>query len=160
MKYVLTAVSVFVLDFVLKEHMDAVCGLDEEKRLANGRLILKKYYNTGAAGNLLSHTPRLAQCIHAAVLGLIAAESVRRLPRAGGGNVPLKLGLSLMLGGGGSNLYDRIRRGHVLDYVSFGFGPKRFRRLVFNVSDFCVFAGAVLAGTGYYRLMCGQKSDS
>ena len=34
--------------------------------------------------------------------------------------------------------------GYVTDYVSFRFGPEKFRRLVFNVSDFCIFFGLAL----------------
>lgn len=47
-------------------------------------------------------------------------------------------------GGGMSNWYDRHKRGYVTDYVSFRFGPEKFRRLVFNVSDFCIFFGLAL----------------
>ena len=43
-----------------------------------------------------------------------------------------------------SNWYDRHKRGYVTDYVSFRFGPEKFRRLVFNVSDFCIFFGLAL----------------
>ena len=55
-----------------------------------------------------------------------------------------KLGLALTIGGGMSNWYDRHKRGYVTDYVSFRFGPEKFRRLVFNVSDFCIFFGLAL----------------
>ncbi|MDE6887595.1 MAG: signal peptidase II, partial [Eubacterium sp.] len=49
-----------------------------------------------------------------------------------------------LAGGGLSNLYDRLRKGYVVDYFSFGTGPKWFRRLVFNLADFFVFAGVLL----------------
>lgn len=64
---------------------------------------------------------------------------------------PAKTGLSFLAGGGLSNLHDRLVKGHVVDYVSFGFGPKRFQKLVFNMADFFVFAGVVICMVHYIR---------
>lgn len=63
----------------------------------------------------------------------------------GQGNRMLKTGLSMLLGGGFSNTYDRLRRKYVVDYFSFGFGGKRFSRIVFNLSDFGIIIGALMA---------------
>lgn len=146
MMYLLTIIGVFILDYCMKNHMDQVRTLSEQRPLAGGRIILKKYYNTGAAGNLLNSSPKAMLCIHAVVLGTVSAclgliWHRKDLPA-------VKLGLSFMAGGGLNNLYDRLTKGHVVDYLSFGFGAKRFRRLVFNLSDFFVFAGAVLCTAG------------
>lgn len=59
-----------------------------------------------------------------------------------------KTGLAMLAGGGLSNLYDRYTKHHVVDYVRFQTGPKWFRRIIFNVSDFFIFIGAVLAVIG------------
>ena len=57
----------------------------------------------------------------------------------------------MLAGGGLSNLYDRYTKHHVVDYVRFQTGPKWFRRIIFNVSDFFIFIGAVLAVIGSER---------
>ena len=54
----------------------------------------------------------------------------------------------MLAGGGLSNLYDRYTKHHVVDYVRFQTGPKWFQRIIFNVSDFFIFIGAVLAVIG------------
>lgn len=54
----------------------------------------------------------------------------------------------MLAGGGLSNLYDRYTKYHVVDYVRFQTGPKWFQRIIFNVSDFFIFIGAVLAVIG------------
>ena len=59
-----------------------------------------------------------------------------------------KTGVALLLGGGLSNLYDRYTKGHVVDYFHINIGPKRLRNIIFNISDFCVFIGALLAVAG------------
>ena len=45
------------------------------------------------------------------------------------------LGWSLVLGGALGNLYDRIRYGHVIDFLDFRIWP------VFNIADACICVG-------------------
>jgi signal peptidase II len=52
----------------------------------------------------------------------------------------LKLGAAFMLGGAASNVYDRVKRGFVVDYFSFSF----FNKVVFNISDFFIFIGSII----------------
>jgi len=56
------------------------------------------------------------------------------------GNVWLRLALGLTLGGALGNLIDRIRLGHVTDFLDFGPVP------IFNVADAAVVCGALLLG--------------
>lgn len=53
------------------------------------------------------------------------------------GNVGLRLVLGLLLGGALGNLIDRVRLGHVTDFLDFGPWP------IFNVADTAVVAGAL-----------------
>ena len=53
-----------------------------------------------------------------------------------------KLVLILTLGGALSNYYDRIRRNYVVDYFSINVG--RLKKVIFNLGDIFIFAGAVL----------------
>ena len=56
--------------------------------------------------------------------------------------VPL-IALSLVSGGGLSNLYDRIvYGGHVIDFLNVGIGP--LRTGIFNVADMAIMAGTLL----------------
>ena len=66
------------------------------------------------------------------------------------GNGVLRTGLALLLGGAFSNTYDRLRRKYVVDYLSFGVKWQGLRRVVFNLADFGIILGALLAvlGTG------------
>lgn len=64
------------------------------------------------------------------------------------GNLTLRTGLSLLLGGSFSNTYDRLKRKYVVDYFSFNVKWKPLRRIVFNLSDFCIIVGALLTALG------------
>lgn len=142
MRYISVIAFIFVLEYNVKNYMDKAYPSGRQRPLACGRAILKTYYNTGAAGNFLSGHPKAVRRIHTAALGIVLTAMLWIYRRKGAAMA--KLGLSFLIGAGASNLYDRLAKGHVVDYISFGFGPERFRKLVFNISDFFVFAGILL----------------
>lgn len=102
----------------------------------NGVVEVVTVYNEAMAfgGKYLRGRALLAAS--AAVLGIALAESRRaRAP----------LGFGLVLGGGLSNLAERLFCGRVLDYLHFPKAPGRVGRLVFNLADFAIFFGALLS---------------
>lgn len=52
------------------------------------------------------------------------------------------LGVALFVGGGGSNLLDRISHGLVIDFMNVGIGPVRTG--IFNVADMAIMLGAAV----------------
>ena len=54
------------------------------------------------------------------------------------------VGTGLILGGGLSNLWERMKKGWVLDYLRFPKAPGKLRRYVYNLADFAVFLGGLL----------------
>lgn len=133
---------IFLLEYCVKRHMDRVRTLQEQRSVAGGKMILRKYYNTGAAGNFLENHPKYVRCVHIAALTAVFAALLYAMRKKNA--AAAKTGLSFLAGGGLSNLYDRLAKGYVVDYVSFGFGPNWFQKLVFNIADFFVFAGIIL----------------
>ena len=51
---------------------------------------------------------------------------------------PLRLGLGMQLGGAIGNLLDRVRMGHVTDFIDLGFWP------VFNLADASIVLGIII----------------
>ena len=97
---------------------------------ADGRMELTTLWNErGAFGLPLSRKTILG----VSALGLTALWVQRK-------KAPLSAGL--VLGGGLSNLLERVREGRVYDYIRFPKAPEQVRRYVFNLADFAVFAGA------------------
>lgn len=97
-----------------------------------GYVRLKPLWNEGAAFGLPipGEALRLGS---AAALGAVWAVR-RRCP----------VGAGLILGGGLSNLCERVLWGRVLDYVRFPKAPGPLRRYVFNLADLCILAGGAL----------------
>lgn len=143
MLYVLIAAGVFALDFGMKHFVDKKYRIKEQHPCLKRKIILEKYYNTGAALNFLEKKPGLMRGIHTVMI-VMAGIYFYILLRTPGKKLA-KTGMALLLGGGANNLYDRYTKGHVVDYFRINAGPKRLRRIIFNISDFCIFIGALLA---------------
>lgn len=141
MKYAAVAAMVFAGDFFLKQHMEER-GFQEEAELCSGRIVLKKYHNKGAALNFLEQKPETVKKTCGALLLVLGALWYLLLRRKA--NPGILLGLSLVLGGGANNFYDRVKRGYVVDYFSFRTPSKKLNRIIFNISDMCIFLGALL----------------
>ena len=106
---------------------------------------LRPLYNKGAGFGWSRFRGRpLAAACTAALAALLL------LARQGGGTL-MRLGVGLTLGGGASNLWERVRHGRVFDYVRFPHLPGRGKHLVFNLADFFIFLGLALLLAGGHR---------
>lgn len=143
MIYLLISTGVFLLDFFIKAYMDRNYVRKEKHPRFNGKIILEKYYNDGAALNLLQQKPLLLRMIHTIIL--LAVGTIYYFSLRHSGHPIGKTGLALLLGGGAGNLFDRYTKGHVVDYFRINIGPKWLKNIIFNLSDFCIFIGALLA---------------
>lgn len=140
------AFGIFVLDLLLKNHVEKSLQEGDEKPFCGGRLLIRKYHNKGAFLDMGEGRQGLVSMLS---LGLTLFMTVIFLGTFSfRGNSTLKAGLAFLLGGAYSNTYDRLTRKYVVDYVSFPVKNKRFRKIVFNVSDFCIMIGALLLVIG------------
>lgn len=112
-------------------------------------LILKKYHNTGAMLNLGAAKRSVVTAISVALTALLSIAFLLSLGQRG--NHILRIGLSFLLGGSFSNTYDRLKRKYVVDYLSFNVKWNWLRKIVFNVSDFCIIVGSLLTALGASR---------
>lgn len=135
-------------------HPHMPCGADREapavgsprRFLFRGHILVRRYHNKGAVLNLGQNKRRAVAAISVAMC--IAAAVVFILSLGRRGNRLLRVGLALLLGGAFSNTYDRLKRKYVVDYFSFDVKWEPLRRVVFNISDFCIMIGALLAAVG------------
>ena len=119
----------------------AAVGLVDQ--LAGGRLVLRRVYNRGAAFNLLEKSPQFVTKLSAWLGAVLLVRDVFLMRKKG--HTAEKTGMMLLTGGALSNLYDRIMRGKVVDYLAVKSRWKRLSRLTFNLGDVCIAAGALLA---------------
>ena len=111
--------------------------------LLGGRILIRKYHNKGAILNW-GHKRRRMVAVVSVVL-CVMMWGVFMLSFGHRGNHLLRIGLAFLLGGAFSNTYDRLKRKHVVDYFSFGVKWKWLSRIIFNISDFGIIIGALIA---------------
>lgn len=93
--------------------------------------------NTGALFGLFRDNATLFGLVSLAVIGAIAWYHGRA-----GRSPMLSVALGLLLGGAIGNLFDRLTRGHVVDFVDAGIGGLRW--YTFNVADAAISSALVL----------------
>ncbi len=141
MLYALAAVLVAAGDLWIKNGIEKNMDEHTEKPILQGKGILRRYHNRGAAMNLGEKRGPLV-CVLSIALTWIALAAFCFTLAQKGQNL-MKAGLSLLLGGAFSNTYDRLRRKYVVDYFSFSTGWKALDRIVFNLADFAILIGAL-----------------
>lgn len=147
MIYIGIVAGIFVLDFVIKRYVDKKYAAKEKHPKLGGSFYIEKYYNSGAMLNLLENKPGVLKIVQTVLMIVVCIWFYFSLRRNDGQLG--KIGTAFLVGGGLNNLFDRYTKGHVVDYVGFGFGPKWFQRIIFNISDFFVFIGGVLVVVGH-----------
>jgi len=76
------------------------------------------------------------------VVGLVLAALLAYLFISKPQNPIVGVSIALIVGGGVSNLIDRMRYGYVVDFLNVGVGPVRTG--IFNVADMAIMLGVVL----------------
>jgi signal peptidase II len=99
-------------------------------------------FNTGAAFSFLHDAGGWQRWLFSALaitVSLVLIVWLRRLPR---GDWRTALPLSLVIGGALGNLIDRVRFGHVTDFIEVYYGQWSWP--AFNIADSAICVGAVL----------------
>lgn len=139
---IVSVLGIFFGDLWIKDRIEKTGGENFPVCFAGGRLILKKYHNTGAMLDFGASRRTVVAVLSVILTILVTIAFVLSLGRRG--NHTLRAGLTLLLGGSFSNTYDRLKRKYVVDYLSFNVKWKWLRKIVFNFSDFCIIIGSFL----------------
>jgi signal peptidase II len=124
------AVAAVGADQLTKQVVARTLSLGEEVEIA-GPFSIHHVHNSGIAFGLFSSATSV-------VIGLTALAVLWMLvffARSGARHPVLPVALGLVLGGSVANLLDRIRLGHVTDFLDFRFWP------AFNLADLFIVVG-------------------
>lgn len=105
------------------------------------------WYNTGAAFGMFQQGGMVFTVLAFIVIGLI----LYYYPQVEKADWPLRLAMSMQLGGAAGNLIDRLTIGHVTDFISVGNFP------VFNVADASITVGAVVLFLGVWMMERAER---
>lgn len=102
--------------------------------LLDGKVRIEPVVNPGAAFGVLPNQTILLTAVAAVIVGALVV-SYRRLAR---GPIWLRIGLGMIMGGATGNLLDRVRLGHVRDFIDLRWWP------VFNAADSFIVIGVTM----------------
>jgi signal peptidase II len=141
--YLLIALVVVLLDRWTKHIVAKRISLYSHIQVIPGFFTLTHTENTGAAFSLFADSNahwKTAMLIVFSVIALLVVSVL--LWRNHHAHVATGIGLSLIMGGAVGNLWDRLARGRVVDFLLFY--VKRYQWPVFNLADSAIVVGAGL----------------
>jgi len=106
----------------------------EETDKVIGPLTIHRVQNSGIAFGLFSSATALVTVLTAIAVGWMLVF----FARSGSRHPVLPAALGLLIGGSVSNLVDRVRLGHVTDFIDFGWWP------AFNLADSFIVIGVTI----------------
>ena len=137
----LSIVGIAILDLWIKSRVEKKIKRGEEIPVCRGKILLRHVHNEGMALNMLDRYPKAVKWISIVMTGLVAVYALCLFGKHKNGLE--KISLSFLIGGAVSNLYDRIKRKYVVDYIGFKTKWKKLTDITFNIGDFSIFAGAI-----------------
>lgn len=140
MKTALSAAATWMACRSARWYLDRSSRKDTE--YLGGRVRLRTLWNQGAGFGLPIGKQLLPVLSGVAMLSLLARRQEH----------PVATGA--ILGGGLSNLQERLTEGGVYDYVQFPKAPKPIRNYVYNLADFAI----ILGGAGLLRRRPNKRS--
>jgi signal peptidase II len=105
-------------------------------------LDITRYHNTGAAFSFLAGAAGWQRWLFTALAIIVSVALVLWLRRIDRGEKALASAVALILAGALGNVIDRLRLGHVIDFINVHWGEHYFPAL--NVADSAITIGAAL----------------
>jgi len=134
-------ISVFLLDQASKIFVLRELKLNESMEVIKNIFYFTLVHNTGAAFGILK-----GQTFFFIILSILAVTTIAIYIRKSlNARLVVKIALGLILGGALGNLVDRLRFGHVIDFLDFRIWP------VFNIADSAITVGASLLIIGLFK---------
>jgi len=129
------AAAGIVADQVTKYVVTSTVGLDDSVHVL-GPLSIHHVQNPGIAFGLFSSATSVVTVITAAAIVWMLVF----FARSGTRHPALPAAFGLLIGGSASNLFDRIRLGHVTDFIDLHWWGMR----IFNLADSFIVVGVVI----------------
>ncbi|MCR4670437.1 MAG: signal peptidase II [Saccharofermentans sp.] len=131
-----------VIDIISKYLISLNLEFGQKHDVIPGFFSLHHVVNTGSAFSFLADKSWGIYVLSAFSIIMGLALFALMIYTAGNGYKIMSFALSLLSAGAFGNLIDRIRLGHVIDFLRFDFGSYTFP--IFNFADICAVCGTII----------------
>ena len=139
-------VVLLCVDMGIKQYIEDTFDRQEERKCIVPGIVLRKVYNRGFLLSTLEKYPQIVQGASAVTgVAILFYDLLLFLKK---GKWLEKTGMIFLTAGAASNIYDRLVRKKVIDYIGFQSKNKFLSSLTANLADFYIVIGAVLVGIG------------
>jgi signal peptidase II len=153
--WLLLSLAIIGLDQLTKAIVLAMLQPYEPHEVIAGFLNWTLAFNTGAAFSFLADASGWQRWGFAGLAVVISTVLIGWLARTPRADWRTALPLGLIVGGALGNLIDRLRFGHVTDFIQVYYWPGKDWP-AFNVADSAICVGAILLG--WYSLRAEKKA--
>ena len=137
MGYFLIIIAIILLDQISKKIIESKFKIGKRTTIIKNMLYIEHIKNKGAAMGILKNRPLYLLFMVISSLGNIGIIFLKIIRRPK--NQVYKTALAFILGGGLGNIFDRIFKKEVTDFISLKY--KNFP--VFNIADVFVLLGCI-----------------
>lgn len=131
----------FGADEILKQRVEDQLEEGEARSYLKDRLVIRKVYNRGFIFSSLEDKNLLVKGV-SVVAGVFVFLMDIWAERYG--SLQEKLGMTLLSAGAASNIFDRLVRGKVIDYIAVRTKNTRIKKITANLGDIYIALGAIL----------------
>lgn len=132
------------LDMGIKQYIESTYKEGEEWETILDGIVLRKVYNKGFILHALQERPKIVRRISAGIGAGVVLYDIWLFMKKG--HFLKKLGMLFLSAGAASNIYDRLFKGKVIDYIGIQSRNKSLSRVTANLADMYVVIGAAIAG--------------
>ena len=138
MVYIFIVIVLFLLEFWIKNYIEKNKKLNDEEEIIKDKLAIRYIQNKGAIYSSFEDKSTIVcgiSCLLIIVMWIIYIPMVLKK-----GNQGNKFGLTFMIAGGMSNVYDRVKRKYVVDYIHWN----KLKKIIFNLADVFILIGGLI----------------
>lgn len=135
-------VMLLCFDMGIKQYIESTYKEKEERETILDGIVLRKIYNKGFMLNTLENKPKVIKSASAGMGAVIILYDVWLFLKKG--RLKDKLGMVLISAGAASNIYDRLIRGKVIDYIGVKSKYQFLSKITANLADVYIAVGTAI----------------
>lgn len=143
MIFLLVIAGIVIAEYGIKEYRERH---KLPKTYCNGKLRIVTFHNKGAFYGMGEDKPKWVNAVSFTLTAILAGIFIKRL-KSKDKDYKTLTGFGVLLGGAISNVFDRLKRGYVVDYMNLPKAPWKLKNIVFNIADVAILIGSILVGS-------------